>query len=485
MFGKIKELFTDSVFYGLSTIIGQLAGLILVPFFTKEFIPSEYGLLNMVSLVVIFLSPVAGLAMDTALFRFFSLEHDENEKRILFSTASIVKTTTVLLISFSLIPFYSIINNGLFEGMLTPVILYLILASFVFENFSSLSFVILRSERKVKLIALNSIIYVFASIIFSVYFVLILHWGVQGSLIGGVLASILKIMLYMRVNKRIFSFSYFSKTKAIEMLKYSLPMLPHKIQSNIIGLFTTFMINQKLGLVYSGYYAVASKVAKPLVFIVTIVQQSWTPYRYHIHKTENQPSKTFSEIIGFYWIFLFFLWAIMGLLTPFIFSFLINKRYESAQPYVPFIMFVSIAQAFFFTITTGFELKNDQRRMVLASFYGMSFLVVVSLLTINLFQPYTFFIIQAISFFVLSAVIFPEARKIINIYYPFLKISIFFIITTIILIIAYKSNNQLLNILLFLPLFVVTALMFKWIFPQYPLNKILYKVKNLRVFNTK
>ncbi len=45
MFKKLKEIFSDSIFYGLSTILGQLAGLVLVPFFTKELNPSDYGLL--------------------------------------------------------------------------------------------------------------------------------------------------------------------------------------------------------------------------------------------------------------------------------------------------------------------------------------------------------------------------------------------------------------------------------------------------------
>jgi O-antigen/teichoic acid export membrane protein len=192
--------------------------------------------------------------------------------------------------------------------------------------------------------------------------VLVLHWGVLGSVIGGVLAGLFKAALYLRVNKKVFSFSLFSYPKAKEMLVYSLPMVPHKIQGNIIGLFTSFMINQKFGLVYSGYYAVASKVSRPLVFIVTMVQQSWTPYKFHIHKTDQNPSKTFSEIIGFYWIFLVFVWVFTGLSTPLLFKLLINERYHEAQAYVPFLMFVSVAQALYFTVTTGFELKKDQKK---------------------------------------------------------------------------------------------------------------------------
>jgi len=479
VFKKVKEIFSDSIFYGLSTIVGQLAGLVLVPFFTKELNPSDYGLLNMVTLIVVFLSPVAGLAMDTALFRFFSMEEDEEDKKAYFTTASIVKTSVVFAIALLLLPFYGLINSNLFEGQLTKSVFYLILGSFVVDNFSSLSAVVLRSQRKVKLIAINSILYVLASITVSVFFVLILHWGVFGSLLGGVVAGVFKMFLYIRVNSGSFVFNKFDLNKAIALLSYSLPLVPHKIQGNIIGLFTTFMVNQKLGLVFSGYYAVASKVAKPLVFVVTMVQQSWTPYKFHIHKTDEHPAKSFSEVIAFYWVFLTFLWVLLSLATPTLFKVLIDERYVSGITYVPFIMFISVAQAIYFTITTGFELKKDQKKMVLASFLGMLFLVSFSLLTINVFAPYSFFVGQALSFLVLAAVIFPDARKIIVIDYPILKTLVYLLAGALIIGVSYYINSQFVYLISILVLVLVTIAQFKWIFPHYPLTLLcnLFKSK--------
>jgi O-antigen/teichoic acid export membrane protein len=466
--------------YGISSVIGQIAGLVLVPFFTNELSPSDYGLLNMTALVLAFISPVAGLALDTALFRFFSMEDSDLVKASLFSTASIIKTLTVFLTTICLMPFYFQINKYVFESQLSPLLFALILISFMVDNFSSLSAVVLRSQRKVKLVAINSVLYVFSSILFSVIFVLVLHWGVLGSVIGGVLAGLFKAALYLRVNKKVFSFSLFSYPKAKEMLVYSLPMVPHKIQGNIIGLFTSFMINQKFGLVYSGYYAVASKVSRPLVFIVTMVQQSWTPYKFHIHKTDQNPSKTFSEIIGFYWIFLVFVWVFTGLSTPLLFKLLINERYHEAQAYVPFLMFVSVAQALYFTVTTGFELKKDQKKMVLASFLGMSFLIGFSLLLINFRQPYMFFVVQALSFFVLASIIYQDAKKIIEIKYPFIVIAVFIGLAAIILYLNFQFNNLGMTGALVLVLIVVTGFIFKWIFPQYPLRRIPERLKMLK-----
>ncbi len=433
----------------------------------------------MISITLLFLSPVAGLAMDTALFRFFSLEESLEEQISFFSTASVLKTLTVAITGLILIPFYDEINRLFFESRLTPWLFSLIIGSFIVDNFSSLSNVVLRSQRKVKLIAINSILYVFVSIICSVFFVLVFHMGVLGSMIGGLLASIFKVILYIRVNRKIFFIRRFSILKAKELLNYSLPMVPHKIQANIMGLLTSFMINQKLGLIYSGYYAVATKVARPLVFIVTMVQQSWTPYKFHLHKTDSQPAKSFTEIISLYWIFLVFVWAVFSLFTPYLFSTLINKEYMEAKLYVPFVMFVSLAQAIYFTITTGFELKKSQRKMVLASFFGMSFLVIFSFVFLNFYPPYSFLVLQAFSFFILAFVIFGDAREQIKIDYPIKKTIIFLLITIVLLYINFLFEQIWITIGLVLFLFIVTIGVFKWVLPQYSLIGILDKLKSL------
>ncbi|WP_396161732.1 lipopolysaccharide biosynthesis protein [Flavobacterium sp.] len=480
MFKKLKDIFTDSILYGLSSVVGQLISLILVPYFTKELSPTDYGLLNMVGLILIFITPVAGLALDTALFRFYSLEENQNYKIQYFTSASLVKTISVFFIVLILVPFYNLLNTSFFEGLLTRPIFYIVLVSFIFENFSSLSIVVLRSQRKSKIIAVNSILTVLFGLIFSIYFVLYLHWGVLGALLASLIASVFRMLLYIRINYIFFKLELFSWEKVKLLINYSFPMIPHKIQGNIIGLFTAFMINQNFGLIYSGYYAVASKVSKPFVMIVTMVQQSWTPYKFHIHKTDHQASKSFSDIISFYWNFLIFIWILISLLVPYVFDLLIDSKFSPSKKYIPFLMFISLAQAIYFTITTGFELKNNQKKIVVASFLSAVFLVSFSLISINFFPPYTFFIIQAFSFFVLAAVLYPDARKIIKIDYPFIKTLIYLLIGILIIGVSYYFNSLIINLVSIVVLVILTIVQFKWVFPQYQLKLILTKFIKLK-----
>ena len=61
MIKKIKELASDSMYYGISSVISQIISLFLVPFYTNELNPEDYGVLNMIGLLAAFILPIAGL----------------------------------------------------------------------------------------------------------------------------------------------------------------------------------------------------------------------------------------------------------------------------------------------------------------------------------------------------------------------------------------------------------------------------------------
>jgi O-antigen/teichoic acid export membrane protein len=478
MLKNIKELGKDSFFYGSSTIIGQLASLILVPYFSQELLPAEYGLLNMIALISVFISPIIGLGFDTSLFRFYSLANSETEKAIYYSVASFFKFFSVLFFIIFLYFLYSLINKFLFEGILTKEIFNYFLISLFFENINSLAILTLRSERKVKRMALYNILFVIYGLIFSIYFVLYLKMGVKGAVLATLISTFIKFLMYLPHGRKIFSLKLISLKFAKEMLVYSLPLVPHKIQSNLINLFTAFMINQKLGLLYSGYYAIASKVGKPLSFIVSMVQQSWTPYKYHLHKQENQKEKTFSELIFIYWVFLLLLWVANSFLAPYVFDNLIDKKFSNAVYLVPFILLFSLSHAFYFTITTGFELSKNQKYLVKASFLGAIFLIVSSFLTINWPQPYTFILLQPISYIIFVIVIFPKARDIIKIKYYFKESLFLIIISAIIIFLGYLKNNSLVYLILLIAHFSICFFILKKVIPRFKFSSINSLLKN-------
>jgi O-antigen/teichoic acid export membrane protein len=446
MINNIKELAKDSVLYGASSVLSLCASVFLVPFFTKELEPWEYGVMAIAGIALTFIDPIATLGMDGALFRFYALTDQLGKKQEYVSTANALKILAVSFMLVAAIPLYAVINATFFQGLLTRFQFGLVLATFAFESLTTLTVTVLRSERKVMRIGIINVLVLVVSVLLSIYFVLILKMRIEGVLLAGLIGAILRASLYMRDMFRIFSIQAVRSDAAKELLSYGLPIVPQKIQSQAIFLFTMFMINNRLGIATAGLYAVAQKVSKPLSELVHIVQQSWTPYKFLIYKLEKSPQPVFQHLITFYWMLLLFLWGILSLSAPWVFRLLIDRKYWEGIDYVPFILFITVAQGFCLTVTTGFEVSKKQRKLIVGSFFGLAGMVLASFLTLKWYQPYALILCQSVAFFALTAVLFPEARRMIRINYPFAHIIGLFCFTSVCIGLGMLAESSLVKV---------------------------------------
>jgi O-antigen/teichoic acid export membrane protein len=438
---NFRELGKDSLLYGASSVLSQIASVVLVPFYTQALSPADYGVVAIASVCLGLIGPLATLGMDGALFRFYSLSEDVEKKLQYLSSAFVLKALATFVLVPAVIPCYFTINRMFFEGLLTKFQFGLLLATFAADSFTMLTLAWLRSERRVMRIAVNNLVVLSVSIFLSIYLVLTLKMGVEGALLASLLAALFRLILLMRDMMKTFSFRSVDRGAMRELLSYGLPIIPHKLQGQAIILFTTFIINQQLGLISTGLYAVAQKLAKPLSLVVGTVQQSWTPYKFQIHKVERNAASVFRNLIVLYWIGLLVIWGLLSIATPWVFKLLIDRQYWAGIPYVPFITFVSVAQGFYFTVTTGFELSKNQKRIALGSFAGLVSLVGLSAASISFFPPFSFMVAQAISFFVIAAVLWPEARRMIRIEYPFWGIAGLFVFTVACIVIGFCAES--------------------------------------------
>ncbi len=200
---------------------------------------------------------------------------------------------------------------------------------------------------------------------------------------------------------------------------------------------------------------------------MSIVQQSWVPFKFQIHKTDANPAQTFRQLISLYWVGIIMLWGIFSLLTPWLYHWLIDPKYWSGIPYVPFIMGISLAQAIYFMVTTGFELSTRQRLVVRASFLSMVCMIGLSLLTMDFYTPYSFILAQALAYLIMGAVLFPEAQKVLKIKYPFFILQLLLAATIGIVALLYNQEEIPVRLLGLLGILVLGLFTVKVLFPRF------------------
>lgn len=108
----IKKIAKQTAVYGLSTIVGRALNYLLVPLYTRVFLPAEYGVVTELYAFVGFFTVLFTYGMETAFFRY--AEKNENPGEV-FGTAflSILFTTLIFsgVIIFSSTPITAYFNN--------------------------------------------------------------------------------------------------------------------------------------------------------------------------------------------------------------------------------------------------------------------------------------------------------------------------------------------------------------------------------------
>ena len=88
---SLKKLAGQTAIYGLSSVVGRLLNYLLVPLYTRFFLPEEYGVVTEMYAYVAFLVVVLTYGFETAFFRFSKKEKDV---KIVYSTALISLTVS-------------------------------------------------------------------------------------------------------------------------------------------------------------------------------------------------------------------------------------------------------------------------------------------------------------------------------------------------------------------------------------------------------
>ncbi len=165
----LKQLAGQTAIYGLSSIIGRLLAYLLVPIYTRVFIPAEYGIVNEMYAYVSLLIVVLTYGFETGFFRFSEKENDKNK---VYSTSLIsLVTTSSLFVFFAIIFSQPIAETLRYPNNSEYVIWFALIIAL--DAVSSIPFAKLRAQNKAKRFATIKIISITANILLNLFFILL------------------------------------------------------------------------------------------------------------------------------------------------------------------------------------------------------------------------------------------------------------------------------------------------------------------------
>lgn len=444
-----KKLIKNTGILFFSKMCTQIISFLLLPLYTSYLTTSEYGFVDLAFTYISLFAPVITLQLEMAVFRFLiDVKEDEDKKK------QIISTVMVLLIIISII--FIIIVIVL---MLSFKVKYglIILINIILTIFSNMFLQIARGFSKTKNYSIGVFITSSFTIVLNVIFIAFLKIGAVGLLISMAVSKLFSL-IYLFLSLKIYKYidrKLFSKKRAKELIKYSIPLVPNGISWWIINVSDRTMISSMLGTSSNGIYAVSNKFPTLFTNFTSIFNLAWTESA-STNIDHKDRDSYFSDIINNTIQVFSSICLLIITVMPFIFPILVNEAYGQAYYYIPILLIASLVNSVVKLYSGIYVAKKLTKQVMNTSIIAAIINIVINLLLIHKIGIYAACLSTLIAYATMMVYRYFDLKKYITIHYDKKMITII-ISALIVVTISYYINHVILNsiILLLAVLFIL------------------------------
>ncbi|CAH0419132.1 lipopolysaccharide biosynthesis protein [Periweissella ghanensis] len=441
---SVKRLFSNSLIFSIGTLGTKVIGFLMVPFYTYFLTQGQFGIVDLISTTVAMLTPVVTLSVFDAIFRFTMDKNFSN--KILFSNGLVI---TVIGSIVTLLGGIIAQIVGYQYGFLLAILLILSVTSSFLQYF-------VRGIGYVKLFAVTGIVGTSLSAILNIMFIWYFKLGINGYLYGMAGAQLGTLILIVAVVKpwQYIDFGLVSKTNAMMLLRYSVPMIPNAFAWWFTNDANRFFILFFLGASANGIYAVANKIPSILTIFFTVFNQAWQISA--VDEYESQSNSTFYSMIFNNLIHFSFLGmaGLLLILKP-LMHVLVAPNFYSAWEFVPFLMLAMIFSNLSGFLGSTYIAAKMTTKLFSTTIYGMLTNIAFNAVLIPLIGLNGAGLGSALGFLAVMIIRLKQTKAFVTINVKWVPLTIHLVITAL-MYATLHLQNQMLMFTLLIMFFIIT-----------------------------
>ena len=331
-----RGLFGDAATYVAGNVLNRAFPFLLLPVLTRYLTPAEYGTFVMFQVIVNFVLPLIGVNAEAALSRaFVDLEGASLRRYVSTACALMGLTTGALLLAITII-------GGPVAHFLEFPIRWLPMTILVSagESLKAVLLALWQMQKRVRRYTAFTVLQTairfgacLAPVLYAPDRMEGLMWGYSLSLLVFALYSGLEL-----VREGYISVAW-SAADARGLLRYGVPLVPHRMSSWLTGMAERVIIARLANLSQVGIYSVGYSVGAAVALVQDAFNRAWVPFFFERLKRGDRSARL--SIVEFvYWYALAMIGAalLVTILAPLAFP-LLGARFVSARVFVVWIAF--------------------------------------------------------------------------------------------------------------------------------------------------
>jgi len=395
---KLRELFSDTLIYGISSVFARFINYLLVPLHTGVFNTAQYGIMGLVYAAIAFLNVLFTFGMESAYLRY--AENREQAPHVFktLQTGLLIFASLLCLLLYFLMPILLPVMS--LSADLAPIYL-MMLGILWFDTLSIVPMAELRLTRRAWLYASLKTLNVIINIALNFYLILGLGMGIEAVFLANLAASFVMTILVWMFTAELLKGS-FKKEWIKTAFSFGWPFVPSGIGFVINEMLDRFLLNamdpanaQRL---YGpditpedvvGIYNACYKLAVFMLLLVQMYRMAWQPF-FMRHAGDGDAKHLFGQAFIWYNAFSAMLFMAVALFREQIVAIpipgteatLIDSNYWAGLDIVPFLLLAYWFHGWYINFSSGVFIKEKTRVLYKITLMGAGITIIANIILI-------------------------------------------------------------------------------------------------------
>jgi O-antigen/teichoic acid export membrane protein len=360
-FAELRRLFSSAALYALGGLAQRGVGFLLIPVYTRVIEPAEYGVLEILNAFSGVFFAVLTLGLTSAINKCWhrDCETDEDRRKLL-GTALLIDLPILLAGAGLLVWFAAPVSRMLLGHDGAAGLMPLVAASAVTFSVGTLVFGTLRAQERAAAFGALTLAQFVLGLGLNVLFVVQLHWGIRGILLGNLLSQALSLPLALWMAGALRRF-VLDRRLAGHLLRFGVMLVPVMLAGWVMDQSDRYLLGRMRGLEEVAVYGVGYKFGSIVdLLVVWPFQLAWPAFSFGISNRAGH-RETYARTLTYFTLLLALVLVGVSVLARGGLPILVGERYAAAATVVPLVALAYALNGLHYCVSPGVHLAGRTR----------------------------------------------------------------------------------------------------------------------------
>lgn len=466
MLNFLRNFYRSFYIYAIGIISSNFLILLILPYLTEVFNPDQFAIIEIYTILITLIMIITNFGLgDAQSFYYYKYKENSFKQKQVISKSFILRILitiiTLIILSLIYITIDSFKNIFNYNFILFATIFLIASLTGIFNQ----GLIVLNIKFYQWKFNIFNILKTFLIFVFLIFFLYLNNLSINGyfySYFFSYLLVTIILWFYLRQN---LSLSPIDSNLFKKIIFYGFPLIFTQLSWYFMSVLDRIFINYYLDKTSLGIYAIAGKFALIINLIIEIFNRTWLPFLMkevnELRNTTNESKAIFEFIAKIYTFITCIIIIILSLLSEFIITNLSNYLYHEAKYIFPLLCWYLIFYGFFNIISSSMWIEKKTYYTTIVMFLTLILNLLLNFYFVPIYGVYGAAFSTIGSYSILLVVTIIIVRNIKNIIFPYIFISLNYLLVFIISItILYSQIDILIKILLSFLYIIISTIYF-------------------------